>query len=59
MTLKNMTYHRRNCEVLFHHFPLEPVHFPSCVQENHSLSNCKSLIQITQGLKFPVLKKGI
>ena len=48
-------YHLWDSEVPFHHFFVKPGNLSSGVQENDSLCDCKSFIQITQGLQFPFL----
>lgn len=42
-----VAYHSRDGEILLQHLSCQPVHFPSCIQENHSLGDCKRLVQVT------------
>ena len=37
------------------HFLCQPVHLPPGVAENDSLGNSNGLVEITQGVEFPLL----
>lgn len=49
------TYHRGDSKILLTHPLLQPINFPSRVEENHSLSDCQCLIQVTKCFKLPIL----
>lgn len=49
-------YQGRDSEVSVAHLLSKPVHFPSSVDENDSLGDCQSFIQITQCVQFPFLR---
>ena len=40
------------------HLLSEPVHLPPSIDEDHSLGDCQGLIEITQGVKLPLLVEG-
>ena len=48
-------YHGRDGEVSGVHFLCEPVHLAACVYEDDGLCDGQRLIEITQGVQFPLL----
>ena len=49
------TYHCRHGEVSSVHLPLEPLHFPARVAKDDGLLHVYRIVNITQGIQFPVL----
>lgn len=47
--------HRGHSEVGFPHFLCQPFHLPLGVTEDDCLSNGQSVVEITQGVKLPLL----
>lgn len=48
-------YQSRDCEVSGVHLLGQPVNFSPGVEKDHSLGDCQSFIQITQGVQLPLL----
>lgn len=46
----------RDSEVPGVHLLCQPVHLSPCVQEDHGLGDCQSLVQITEGVQLPLLQ---
>ena len=53
----NNTNHSRYGEVTTTHLLGEPIHLPAGIAEYDSLSDGQGLVQITQGVQFPLLMK--
>lgn len=51
--LWHVSMHRADGEVSFLHLLSEPVHFPLRVTEDHSLSDCERIVEVTKSVEFP------
>ena len=47
--------HGSHCEVVLCHLFSQPVNLSLCVAENDCLSDCEGVIQVTEGVKLPLL----
>lgn len=47
--------HGSYSEVVLRHFLRQPIHLSLCIAENDSLGNGEGVIQITEGVKLPLL----
>ena len=48
-------YHGRHGEISSVHLPFEPLHFPARVAKDDGLLHVYRIVNITQGIQFPVL----
>lgn len=53
---EDVSYQSRDGEVSSMHLFSQPVDFSPGVEEDHSLCDCQSLIQITESVQLPLLE---